>query len=87
MKEDRKWYWLLVDFLLAIMPIIIMILIITLLKKLVSMILHHNLSEDEWREYVTLEYVLTWGYTHEYEKDYARFKELQIKEYPQLKNH
>lgn len=40
-----------------------------------------NLTEDEWNELVTLEYVLTWRYSKEgeEEKDEARYKELRDK--------
>lgn len=34
-------------------------------------------TEEEWREIVTLEYVLTWGY--ENEGDEERYKELHMK--------
>lgn len=35
-----------------------------------------KLTEEEWREIVTLDYVLTWRYTDQYEKDLKRYKEL-----------
>jgi len=37
------------------------------------------LSEAEWRELVTLDYVLTWRYTDDYDKDLKRYKELSAK--------
>jgi len=37
------------------------------------------LSEVEWREIVTLDYVLTWRYTDDYDKDLKRYKELSAK--------
>jgi len=37
------------------------------------------LSESEWREIVTLDYVLTWRYTDDYDKDLKRYKELSAK--------
>lgn len=40
-----------------------------------------NLSESEYQELLALEYVLTWMYTHEYEKDNARYMELAHKNY------
>lgn len=38
-----------------------------------------NLTDAEWRELVTIEYVLTWGYSDDEEKDRARQKELREK--------
>ena len=35
-----------------------------------------NLSDEEWSEIVTLEYVLTWRYTDDYDRDLKRYKEL-----------
>jgi len=37
------------------------------------------LSEAEWKEIVTLDYVLTWIYTDDYDKDLKRYKELSAK--------
>jgi hypothetical protein len=37
------------------------------------------LSEAEWKEIVTLDYVLTWRYTDDYDKDIKRYKELSAK--------
>jgi|LakMenEpi03Aug12_release.lakeMendotaPanAssembly.Ray.scaffolds.fasta_scaffold379255_1 hypothetical protein len=37
------------------------------------------LSEAEWKEIVTLDYVLTWRYTDDYDKDLKRYKELSAK--------
>jgi hypothetical protein len=34
------------------------------------------LTEEEWQELVTLDYVLTWRYTNDYERDLKRYKEL-----------
>ena len=34
------------------------------------------ITSEEWRELLTLEYVLTWGYTNEPEKDLKRYREL-----------
>lgn len=34
------------------------------------------LTEKEWRELVTLEYVLTWGYSDNEKKDEKRYMEL-----------
>lgn len=41
----------------------------------------HTLSDEEALELYTLEYVLTWNYTDNYEKDTARFVELSDKKY------
>ena len=38
-----------------------------------------NLTDAEWQEIVSLDYVLTWGYTDDYEKDLKRYKELSKK--------
>jgi len=38
-----------------------------------------NLTDKEWREIVTLDYILTWRYTDNYEKDLDRYKELSKK--------
>lgn len=36
-----------------------------------------NLSEGEYRELLGLEYVLTWGYSDDIDKDELRYLELQ----------
>lgn len=45
--------------------------------------MNHNwqgkLTDKEWQEIITLEYVLTWQYTDNYEKDLNRYKELSKK--------
>ena len=38
-----------------------------------------KLTEKEWQELVTLDYVLTWGYSDNEEKDLDRQKELRLK--------
>jgi hypothetical protein len=38
-----------------------------------------SLTESEWRELVTLDYVLTWRYTDDYDADLKRYKELSEK--------
>ena len=38
-----------------------------------------NLTQDEWRELVALDYVLTWNYTDNYERDLERYKFLSEK--------
>lgn len=38
-----------------------------------------NLSDAEWQELVTLDYVLTWRYSENEKKDLARQKELRYK--------
>lgn len=38
-----------------------------------------NLTDAEQQEAVSLDYVLTWGYTDDYEKDLKRYKELSKK--------
>jgi len=38
-----------------------------------------GLTEKEWKELVTLDYVLTWGYTDDEEADLRRQKELRAK--------
>lgn len=35
-----------------------------------------GLSEKEWRELVTLEYVLTWNYSDDIDSDERRYKQL-----------
>ena len=42
-------------------------------------ILKENLTVDEWNELVTLDYVLTRGYTDNKEKDLKRQRELREK--------
>ena len=37
------------------------------------------LTQSEWDEIVTLDYVLTWGYTDDYNNDLKRYKELSAK--------
>lgn len=37
------------------------------------------LTEEEWREIVTLDYVLTWRYTDDYAGDLKRYQELSNK--------
>lgn len=44
-----------------------------------------SLTEEEWRELVALEYVLTWGYSDDKEKDEKRHKELINKRDESLK--
>jgi hypothetical protein len=39
----------------------------------------NKLTKKEWEELVTLDYVLTWRYTDNYEKDLKRYKELSNK--------
>ena len=43
-----------------------------------------DLTEEEWQELVTLDYVLMWHYTDEYEKDLTRYKELSKKRWDSL---
>jgi len=38
------------------------------------------LSEEEWQEVVALDYILTWRFTNNYERDLARYKELGEKQ-------
>ena len=38
-----------------------------------------NLNEEEWRELLALEYVLTHGYTKDVDKDEARLKYLRTR--------
>jgi len=40
-----------------------------------------NLTDSEWEEIITLDYVLTWGYTDNYDKDLKRYIELSEKKY------
>ena len=44
-------------------------------------ILKRKLNHLEWEELVGLEYVLTWGYSRNKEKDEKRHKELTIKQW------
>lgn len=37
------------------------------------------LTQIEWRELLALEYVLTWGYTDDIERDDKRYRELSNK--------
>jgi hypothetical protein len=46
------------------------------MNKSIEHKLQMNLTDDEWKEIVTLDYVLTWSYTDNYEKDLRRYKEL-----------
>jgi hypothetical protein len=41
--------------------------------------LRGNLTNEEYRELITLEYVLTWGYDNP--EDEGRYKELRIKKH------
>jgi hypothetical protein len=34
------------------------------------------LTEEEWQELVTLDYVLTWRYTNDYQRDLKRYNQL-----------
>lgn len=38
-----------------------------------------GLSEKEWNELVSLEYILTWNFTDDYDRDEKRYKELSEK--------
>ena len=40
---------------------------------------HGCLTDKEWQELVTLEYVLTWHYSDDMNKDDKRYKELSNK--------
>jgi len=42
------------------------------------------LTDDEWRELVTLEYVLTWGYTDNEQEGSKRHRELSDKRWASL---
>ena len=42
---------------------------------------HGDLTDDEWQELVTLEYVLTHGYSEDETADKARHKELSDKKW------
>lgn len=41
----------------------------------------YNIPEKDWRELVTLDYILTWRYTHNYEGDLKRYLFLANKYY------
>ena len=43
-----------------------------------------GLNEDEWKEIVGLDYVLTWGYTNQYNNDLSRYKMLSAKRWAGL---
>jgi hypothetical protein len=43
-----------------------------------------GLTEAEWREVVGLDYVLTWGYTDDYNNDLSRYKMLSSKRWAGL---
>lgn len=45
---------------------------------------HGGLTEAEWREIVGLDYVLTWGYTDDYNRDLSRYKMLSAKRWAGL---
>jgi hypothetical protein len=45
--------------------------------------LRGNLTNEEYRELITLEYVLTWGYDKK--NDEERYKELRNKKYEQIR--
>lgn len=40
-----------------------------------------KLSQDEWLEILALEYVLTWNYTDDFDKDKRRYIELSNKKW------
>lgn len=42
------------------------------------------LTDKEWQELVTLEYVLTWGYSDDEATDEKRYKELSEKKWKSL---
>lgn len=44
--------------------------------------LRGNLTNEEYRELITLEYVLTWGYDNK--NDEERYKQLRDKKYEQI---
>jgi hypothetical protein len=44
------------------------------------------LSEEEWQELVTLDYILTWNYTTDYERDLNRYQELSERRWKSLEN-
>lgn len=44
------------------------------------------LTDNEYEELVTLEYVLTWGYTDNEQKDEKRYKELSDKRWDSIPN-
>jgi hypothetical protein len=45
--------------------------------------LRGNLTNEEYRELITLEYVLTWGYDNK--NDEERYKQLRDKKYEQTR--
>ena len=47
---------------------------------------HGGLSKDEWEEIVALDYVLTWNYTDDLERDERRYKELSDKTWAGMAN-
>lgn len=48
-----------------------------------------NLTDDEWQEIVTLDFVLTHQYSDDIQTDLERYKELELKRWaePTKKNH
>lgn len=42
-------------------------------------VMRGSLSEAEWREIASLDYVLIWRYTDDYDNDLKRYKELSAK--------
>jgi len=42
---------------------------------------NNGISEEEWSELVTLEYILTWGYTKTPKADTTRYKYLSAKKW------
>lgn len=45
---------------------------------------HGNLTDDEYREIVSLNYVLTWRYSDNYDADLKRYKELSKKKHNEI---
>lgn len=43
-----------------------------------------NLSGEEWNEIVALDYILTWNYTDNYERDLKRYKKLSNKRWHEV---
>ena len=43
-----------------------------------------GLSEEEWNELVSLEYLITWKYTDNYDEDEKRYMELSKKRWDEL---
>lgn len=43
--------------------------------------LHGNLTDDEFKEIASLDYILTWEYSDDFDKDLKRYKELSKKKY------